>query len=502
MASYNRIKAAQQAPIGTIMPYAGASGLGSLDGVPSGWIVLNSGQTNLNAADYPLLASVIGNLYGPFPASAQEEIGLNIGIIFESNGGKGFPYNPPAGRPGHDESKPVDKFNLPNLNQVPLVDLEQSRISDPSVYEPGNSSANPPVKADHRYNNLQDIGEFISPNGSSGKQAKTEVKSNVDLVFEVESSSNLAGRITGTVMEPPIYFTTAYVIPRKLGIDHTPRHTHRPASEADSDQFWSAYPNASPVLEFVPGKAVRANSLTETTTIQPSSHRGDTLPAQQWTPGYGQFTWYDSEDGGTSMVLTNRQWNIGSDTDGDGDVDTKKKIPDVDVYPGTPATTRTIEAYNMIEHSYQDDYSAVAAVAADAHTGAFPPPGKYQGRRNYYASPDIKKSHRGANMPMSYINDMVYTGSQPVNTNVPPVGGNTFSTTLNHPGERWAGSLRAHNHDAMEVSMGSGLSIPATILVNNVSTGTTNPVTQETALTVAVNPNTPSLTMMYIMRAF
>ena len=54
----------------------------------------------------------------------------------------------------------------------------------------------------------------------------------------------------------------------------------------------------------------------------------------------------------------------------------------------------------------------------------------------------------------------------------------------------------------MEVSMGSGLSIPSTILVNNVSTGTTNPVTQETALTVAVNPNTPSLTMMYIMRAF
>ena len=105
-------------------------------------------------------------------------------------------------------------------------------------------------------------------------------------------------------------------------------------------------------------------------------------------------------------------------------------------------------------------------------------------------------------MPMSYINDMIYTGAQPVNTNVPPVGGKTFSTTLNHPGERWAGNLRSHNHDAMEVSMGSGLSIPSTILVNNVSTGTTNPVTQETALTVAVNPNTPSLTMMYIMRAF
>ena len=105
-------------------------------------------------------------------------------------------------------------------------------------------------------------------------------------------------------------------------------------------------------------------------------------------------------------------------------------------------------------------------------------------------------------MPMTYINDVAYTGQQPTNTNVPPVGGNTYSTTLNHPEETWAGNLRSHFHDAMEVSMGRGLSIPTTLLVNNVSTGTTNPTTQETALTVAVNPNTPSLTMMYIMRAF
>ena len=81
--------------------------------------------------------------------------------------------------------------------------------------------------------------------------------------------------------------------------------------------------------------------------------------------------------------------------------------------------------------------------------------------------------------------------------------GNTYSTTLNHDSERWAdGNLRSHAHDAMEVSMGKGLSIPTTLLVNDVSTGTSNPVTQDTALTVAINPNTPSATMMYIMRAY
>ena len=97
MGSYNRIKASQQAPIGTIMPWAGGSGAGD-DGVPSGWIVCNSSKKGVYAADYPLLARVIGNIYGPFPATQQQQIGLNIGIIFESNGGKGFPYNPPAGR--------------------------------------------------------------------------------------------------------------------------------------------------------------------------------------------------------------------------------------------------------------------------------------------------------------------------------------------------------------------------------------------------------------------
>jgi hypothetical protein len=55
----------------------------------------------------------------------------------------------------------------------------------------------------------------------------------------------------------------------------------------------------------------------------------------------------------------------------------------------------------------------------------------------------------------------------------------------------------------MEVTMNRGsLALPTTVLVNNVSTGTTVPVSVDTALTIAVNPNTPSLTIMYIIRAF
>lgn len=501
MASYNRIKACNQAPVGTIMPWGGSSGAGS-DGVPPGWIVLNQSQTNLDAAEYPLLARIIGNLYGPFPSNAQEQIGLNIGIIFEVNGGRGFPYNPSQGKEGHDPTKPVDKFNLPNLNQIAVVDLESTRISSSTVYNPGNPNATPPVLPDHRYNNLLTIGQYLSPNGSAGVQAPTEDKSNIDLTFGIAASSNLAGRITGITMEPPVFFSTVYVLPRKLGIDHTPRHRHKAASASDSDQFYSAFPNASPVLEFVPGQAIRANSVTQTSTVTPASQRSVTGTAHQFnSTGLQDITWYDQQDGGISMVLTDSQKNIGTDTNNDGVIDTKKKLPDTDQYPGTPATTRQVGSVNN-SLQYNDDYSGVAAVAADAHTGCFPPPGRYNGKRNYYASPDIVPAQRGSGMPMSYIDDMSYTGSQPINTNVPPLTGNTFSTTLNHDNETWAGNLRSHNHDAMEVSMSTGLSIPTTLLVNDVSTGTTNPVTQQTALTIAVNPNTPSCTMMYIMRAF
>ena len=107
-------------------------------------------------------------------------------------------------------------------------------------------------------------------------------------------------------------------------------------------------------------------------------------------------------------------------------------------------------------------------------------------------------------MPATYVADAVYDPgageSQPINSAVT----DTYTTTLNHPGERWSDdALKSHNHDAMEVQMGRGsLSVPSTILVNNISTGTTAPLSVDTALSVQINNNTPSLTMLYIIRAF
>tara|TARA_B100001250_G_scaffold195284_1_gene167768 strand:+ start:622 stop:2043 length:1422 start_codon:yes stop_codon:yes gene_type:complete len=473
MASYNRIKAAQHMPIGTIMPWTGSSGV-TEEGIPTGWLICNSSKKGMFARDYPLLARIVKNTYGPFPDNAGQVIGVNLGIVND------FPYNPPIGHPDHDESKHVDVFDLPNLNQVSLVDIESTRIPNDA---------------------LAIIGDFISVNGSTeGKQAKTLVKSGVDLIFDIEPSNNLSGRITGITMEEPVYFTSVYTVPRKLGIDHTPAHIHRPASDDEYDQFVSAFPLASPVLEFVPGRALPNGS--NISSIAPVGQKSNSEPAHSFTsPGTARITWYDQVT--ENALLDGEQSRIVQIN--------KTKLPDTQVYPGNPAQTRAIQQSHTLELGYDDDYSGVADVASDALTGSFPPPGRYSGRRNFYASPDIPDTHRGSGMGTDYIDDMVYdpsATSQPINTNGPFDSavntGNTFTTTLNHDAERFASaSLRSHRHDAMEVSMGKGsLGISTTTLVNNVSTGTTSPVSVDSAMTVSINPNTPSQTMIYMMRAW
>ena len=140
----------------------------------------------MNAADYPLLAKIIGNTYGPFPEATDTTsiIGVNFGIVND------FPYNPPQGVLHHDPAKHVDQFALPNLNQLALVDIEASRMPTDALLE---------------------LGNLISKNGIEGDLPETLVEASVDITFDVEQSDNLAGRITGITMDDPIYFDTVYV---------------------------------------------------------------------------------------------------------------------------------------------------------------------------------------------------------------------------------------------------------------------------------------------------
>ena len=46
------------------------------------------------------------------------------------------------------------------------------------------------------------------------------------------------------------------------------------------------------------------------------------------------------------------------------------------------------------------------------------------------------------------------------------------------------------------------MNIPNTILINNMTTGNIEPINVNRALSVQINPNTPSLVVLYIIRAY
>ena len=206
MANYNRIKSAKAVPIGTIMPWTGSSSQSAVveDGIPFGYVVCR-GQS-LRAIDYPLLAQLLGNTYGPF----QEPGGPLVGIQ--------------NAYPNYDEN---DIFILPNLNNCAMVDLEASRIS------PEDAAV---------------VGAYITENGNDAAPLSL-ITSYVDVNFAVEGDTQLSGKMTGITLGDPAFFDTYRTIPRKLGIDHTPGHTHPRPPGANGES--GSYPSSSLAGTFV-----------------------------------------------------------------------------------------------------------------------------------------------------------------------------------------------------------------------------------------------------------
>ena len=125
MAFYNRLKTMKSAPVGTIMPWSGQSSTGNLpNNIPTGWIVCD-GRT-FAANDFPLLASMIGNTYGPTDTSI-------VGNF-----------------PDYEEG---DTFRVPNLNGRSMVDLEKSYLQQ-DKYQFGQPDAE------------SVIGDLISDDGT------------------------------------------------------------------------------------------------------------------------------------------------------------------------------------------------------------------------------------------------------------------------------------------------------------------------------------------------
>ena len=433
MPSYNRIKAAKASPIGTIMPWTGSTSESALspDAIPRGWIVCNGSQ--LRAKDYPLLAQVLGNLYGPVVESGQPFVGISNSY------------------PIYQDS---DVFNLPTLNQQVPIDLEGNLLTGEE---------------------LNVLGQYISLNGFEGNQPVSNVLSYIDAQFSSSVEAELSGKIKGISLEAPSYFDTIRTIPRKLGVEHTAAHTHpRP-----SGGFYPSVELGGSYLGmFEAGYFETAG--TEYSTGSDTGQTSDEPLADRFSPGTVTWTAYDPA--ATSLVDCNDHRHFGQASD---------------VIPIVPTVDRNVSTYANTQ-DYQDDNTCIIPVQQPAVTSPFPPPGTYLGGRNFYVSDQVPEARRGSGVTPPTTDPNDYYGAVGAGRDFP------YPTTLNHNGDAFtATSLGSHNHFTIDLSMTLGqMNLPSTILINNMTTGNIEPIDVDRALSVQVNPNTPSLVVLYIIRAY
>ena len=402
MAFYNRLKTMKSSPVGTIMPWSGQSSSGNLPGnIPHGWIVCD-GRT-FAANDFPLLASMIGNTYGPTDTSI-------VGNF-----------------PDYDDG---DTFRVPNLNGRSMVDLEKTYLQD-TKYQFGQPDAE------------DVIGDLISDDGT-GVTPPTIYSADTDLKFQLDPIDTMAGKIQNITLNDPTWSKTYYTIGRKLGIDHTPGHKH-------GGQYTTAIPDGKFVQVFEAPTAGISSANYESVNLN-GIQSPDT--ADVWPNGFGGMTYYDEN----TLVLTN---------------ESKSFAPSLDRIPAQNLV-RDIPAHGAYTAGFEDTYNQAASGAYDHSlrqvTGVFPPPSTIFGRPNYYNG-DV---------------------------------GTTYPTNLSHIGQDFTDqTVASHNHFSFDVSMNiGGLRIPPNIAVNNVQSYTVNVQDIPDALNILMDNQTPSQTVIMIIRAY
>jgi len=178
------------AAIGTIMPWTG-----EISTIPNGWKSCNG--DSIKCADYPLLARVIRDTYG----------GTNVDF---SNANFIFPYT------GYNNAF----VNLPNLNQRGIADIDYNYFG-----------ANAPGPQDTLIaRNIVD--DYIGT--SSVINANLALVDNFQAITDVNftlGTTAMTGNVSGQTLLPGQGSKTVYVMPRKLGRNHFPSHTHPTALE-------------------------------------------------------------------------------------------------------------------------------------------------------------------------------------------------------------------------------------------------------------------------------
>ncbi len=274
-ARYDSIKSMRAARIGTIMPWGGDGGNGNLpSNIPKGWITC-TGQQNLMAKDYPLLAAELGDTYG--------------GDM--TTGSPVFPYQDSTA-----------SFGLPNLSSYVVVDLEPSHLADPKYQFNQNDAA-------------QVLGDAVKDLGQT-----TPINTQREAVAALEFTLNLAGSLyvkyTGIQLNAPDFNESVYTLSRKLGMNHTPRHRHAdtiPSANVRSAGGQPFHVPMNPVRMFGDAKPDICTAATRS-PVSCEVTPGLTLPS--WANGRAEITYYATSDMEDSLPMMSGFKEYISDTDG------------------------------------------------------------------------------------------------------------------------------------------------------------------------------------------
>ena len=510
--------------IGTILPWTGDQA-----SVPDGWLQCN-GQT-LEALNFPILASILGNTYGPtnglnnrvypnyidgdqftlpqlntrlladYEESYVSVAALQAGQTYLSGavggmtitngeideGRSAATYNltltSPSGGSGCQVTIDIDVTGRAGITKIVNAGggyTPGDKITIPGVTFPSGSD-DLVVKVDWT---LPSVSDVLTPSGAgttkliegdgSGVSPGTSYNANADINFTITDSSTLTGQIRNFSINPPNYFKTFHTLPRKLSKDHMPPHMH-----------------------------------------------GNPTAVGNQGTGYR----YAIDDGGffesfqcplvvDNVEGNNKQKDIGAP--GNGSPDT------VDGNQGVAMVTRFVSGETIVgmerARLNPNNTGGVGSYAKQPiWQGPMPRAlgGTFNG--NTTAPNNSTCNQREAAVPGlgDYKNWYGYQGdADDINTNLfnpaDESTSKTFPVCLNHNNEYHA-EQQSHTHYSFQVTMNAGFVKPPTIVaVDNIEIDSTlsgqptsvAPQNLPSALNINVDVKTPAISMMYLIRAY
>ncbi len=335
------------ARIGAIMPWGGDGNEGfTAANIPKGWKVCD-GQT-ADAADYPLLFSEIGTTYG----------GTGSGTFPNYTG----------------------TFFFPKLTNRVMIDLESSYL-DETKYQYGQGAVKDTVVDAVGTK----FGDFVSGFGLD-KVIKTSWSANADIDFTLSDPDlKLSGKITDMKISDPDFNATITTLGRKLGINHTPGHSHPGTVSSAQSSFYGPQ-------VWQPASLTISGSTDHPTcsVVKSQQHTCDLNPSVQeapdWNNGRTLLAYYGPETHEHTLPTGDKFYDFVSDAG----KDYWSEVPAPDWHTGTPtrnspqAATQNVDFVAIGAFTNNFSYSPVKTHAIKAWTGLFPRPFIFGNRRNYF----------------------------------------------------------------------------------------------------------------------